>query len=133
LIGSDLSARMIARARQRAIYDELYCEDLLATLAREREVDLVVAADVFIYVGALDATFAACAAALRSGGRLAFSVERAEGTGFVLLPTLRYAHADAYVRGLAGTHALAIERAEPSILRVDKGAPIHGTLYLLRR
>jgi predicted TPR repeat methyltransferase len=133
LVGSDLSPRMIARARQRGIYDELHCEDLVATLTRARDVDLIVAADVFIYVGALEATFAACAAALRPGGTLAFSVERSESADFVLQPTLRYAHADAYLRRLAAAHELAVERAERSVLRVDHGQPVHGELYVLRK
>ena len=132
LVGSDLSPRMITRARQRAIYDELHCEDLLATLARARDVDLIVAADVFIYVGALDATFAACATALRPSGLLAFSIERSGGDDVVLQPTLRYAHSETYVLGLATTHGFTLERAEPSILRVDNGQPVHGVLYLFR-
>ena len=132
LVGSDLSPRMVARAAQRGIYDELHCEDLVATLARAREVDLIVAADVFIYVGALEATFAAGAAALRPGGTLAFSVEHAESEAFVLQPTLRYAHGDAYIRRLAAAHDLAVERAERSILRVDNGQPVHGALFVLR-
>lgn len=133
LVGSDLSPRMLTRARERKLYDELHCEDLAATVARARDVDLIVAADVFIYVGALDATFAACAAALRPGGLLAFSVERSDGDDVVLQSTLRYAHSDAYVRGLASQHGLALERAEPSILRVDNGTPVHGILYVMRR
>jgi predicted TPR repeat methyltransferase/Flp pilus assembly protein TadD len=134
LIGSDLSPRMIARARAREIYDELHVEDLTATLARVRDVDLIVAADVFIYVGALDATFAACATALRAGGLLAFSVERSASADVVLQKTLRYAHSDAYIRRLASAHGLAVERAEPAVLRVDNDEqPVHGVLYLLRR
>lgn len=133
LIGSDLSPRMIARARQRAIYDELRVEDLTGTLAREQRVDLIVAADVFIYVGALEATFAACATALRPGGLLAFSVERSSGAAVVLQPTLRYAHAEAYIVGLAKQHSFAIERAEPSVLRIDNGQPVDGVVYVLRR
>ncbi|MBL9014968.1 MAG: tetratricopeptide repeat protein [Myxococcales bacterium] len=131
LIGSDLSARMLARARTRAVYDELHREDLLATLARVQDADVIVAADVFIYVGVLDATFAACATALRPGGRLAFSIEKSEADDVALLTTLRYAHAPAYIERLAAAHGFAIERAEPSVLRVDKDAPIHGLLYVL--
>jgi predicted TPR repeat methyltransferase len=132
-IGSDLSPRMIARARQRGIYDELHVEDLVTTADRAREVDLIVAADVFIYVGVLEATFAACATALRPGGLLAFSVERSDSGPVILQSTLRYAHSDAYIRGLASTHELALERAEPATLRVDNGVDVVGVLYLLRR
>jgi len=133
LIGCDLSQRMVSLARQRAVYDELYCEDLTATLARANDVDLIVAADVFIYVGVLEATFAACALSLRPGGLLAFSVERGDGDDVALQPTLRYTHPDAYILGLASTHGLVLERAEPSILRVDNGQPVPGVLYVLRR
>ncbi len=132
LIGVDLSARMVALARQRGIYDELHCEDQLVTLARMTEIDLIVAADVFIYIGVLEATFAACAAALRAGGLLAFSIERSERDTVVLQPTLRYAHSDAYIHDLAISHGLAIERVEPTILRSNDQVPTHGVCYLLR-
>jgi len=130
LVGSDLSPRMVSRARQRQVYDELHVEDLAATLARTRDADLIVAADVFLYVGALDATLAACAQALRPGGLLAFSVERSDGEDVKLQPTLRYSHADAYVRGLAAPNGFAIERAEQTTLRIDNGTPIEGLLYV---
>ncbi len=133
LIGSDLSKRMIARARQREIYDELYVEELAATLARARDVDLIVAADVFIYVGALEATFAGSAGALRSGAWFAFSIERSDGGDVVLQPTLRYAHGAAYIAGLATAHGFSIARAEPSVIRIDRGNPVAGVHYLLRR
>ena len=133
LIGSDLSTRMIARARERGIYDELHVEDLATTLARARDVDLIVAADVFVYVGALDATFAACAGALRSSGLFAFSIERSGGNDVVLQPTLRYAHGGAYIAGLASTHGFVVARSEPSIIRIDRGKPVDGVIYLLRR
>lgn len=133
LIGSDLSPRMIVKARQRGIYDELYAEDLVATLGRARDVDLVVAADVVIYLGDLEPTFAACATALRPGGLFAFSIERGENTDVELLSTLRYAHAPAYIERLAAQHGFAVERAQDSVLRVDKEQPVHGVLYALRR
>lgn len=133
LIGADLSPRMIARARQRAIYDALHVEDLTATLTRERDLDLIIAADVFIYVGVLDAVFAACAAALRSGGLLAFSTERSETGDLVLDATLRYSHSDDYVRRLASTHGLAVVTTELATLRVEEGRPVQGQLYVLRR
>jgi len=134
LIGSDLSPRMIDHARARGIYDELHVEDLIATLGRAHaDVDLIVAADVFIYVGALEAAFAAAAAALHPGGVLAYSTERSPGDDVALLPSLRYAHADAYLARLAGAHGFTVVRAEPSILRVDHGDPIAGTLHVLVR
>ena len=135
LIGSDLSARMIDIAGKRGVYDELRVEALLATLARARArpVELVVAADVFIYVGALEATFAACAAALAPGGLFAFSTERWDGDGFRLRTTCRYAHADGYIRALASDTGFAVDQAREIVVRTDNKEPIPGFAYLLRR
>ncbi len=134
LVGSDLSTRMIEVAAKRAVYDELHAEDLLVTLGRaDASVDLIVAADVLVYVGALEALFVACAAALRSGGWFTFSTESHDGEGVKLLPTLRYAHADAYIRELAGRAGFAIAGSREAVLRSDHGKPIIGALYLLRR
>jgi predicted TPR repeat methyltransferase len=132
LIGSDLSPRMIELARVRGIYDELYAEDLSVTLARAKA-DVIVAADVFVYVGALETTFAACAAALRDGGWLAFSTERHDGTGVKLRTSLRYAHADAYIRDLAASAGFAVVDQRHDQLRIDHGQPIAGTLWALQR
>lgn len=134
LIGSDLSPRMVEIARKRGVYDELHVEDLVATLRRgAADVDLVVAADVFIYVGALDGAFAAAAHALRPGGLFCFSTERGDGDGFRLLPTRRYAHGDAYIRALADRHGFAVRDARETVLRIEHGVPVPGVLYLLVR
>ncbi len=133
LIGSDLSPRMIVRARERALYDELYVEDLRATLERVRDADLVVAADVLIYLATLDTTFAACAAALRPGGLLAFSTEVGEGDDIALQDTFRYRHSEAYIRRLADAHGFAAERLEPTTLRMENDTPVRGILNVFRR
>jgi len=131
LVGSDLSPRMVEVARARGVYDELHVDDLVATLRGATDIDLVVAADVFIYVGALDAPFGAASAALRAGGLFAFSTEHCEGNGYQLLPTCRYAHSEGYIRELAQRHGLAIRAARETELRVDHGVPVSGQLYLL--
>jgi len=131
LVGSDLSPRMVELARRRGVYDELHVEDLIATLGRTANADLIVAADVFIYVGALDAAFAAAARGLRPDGLFAFSTERGDGDGFRLLPTRRYAHGDGYIRALAARHGFAIHDAADTVLRIEQGAPIAGMLYVL--
>jgi predicted TPR repeat methyltransferase len=137
LIGSDLSPRMIDIARRRGIYDELHVEDLAATLRRAAAggattaADLVVAADVFIYVGALDDAFRLTAAALRPGGLFAFSTERDDGDGFRLRRSSRYAHADAYVRDLAARHRFTAVASRDTVLRIEHTEPVAGQLHLL--
>jgi predicted TPR repeat methyltransferase len=102
LVGVDLSAQMLARARARGIYDRLIQSDLLPALADARgSFDLVLAADVLVYLGELAPLFTAVRQALRPGGRFAFTVELAEGTGYRVLPTIRFTHSRAYVEELA--------------------------------
>lgn len=58
--------------------------------ATSRRYDLVVAADVFIYVGALEQVFDGVARVMPTGGRFCFSVELADaGHDLVLRPSLR--------------------------------------------
>jgi len=72
VVGVDLSPNMIDLARQRKVYTELHCADLMTVLADEAArhacYDVVTAADVFIYVGKIDAAVAAIRRVLRPGG-----------------------------------------------------------------
>jgi predicted TPR repeat methyltransferase len=63
LVGVDLSPGMLARASERKLYDRLVTSDIIDAL-RDTECawDLVLSADVFIYVGALEARRCAPAA-----------------------------------------------------------------------
>ena len=71
--------------------------------------DLVVSADVFIYVGELEATFDGVARVIEPGGVFCFSVELApDEQDFVLRPSQRYAHSERYLRALALRHGFEI-------------------------
>ncbi len=133
LTGIDVSANMLEKARQRQIYDQLLCGDAAQVLqAQDRQFDLALAADVFIYVGELSPIFRAVRAALRAGGLFGFSVEAAEQGDFVLLSTLRYAHSIGYLRRLAEQHRFAVELIEPQVIRRDAGADVAGYLAVMR-
>jgi predicted TPR repeat methyltransferase len=130
LIGVDLSAAMIAKARETRLYDELKVGDAVAFLATSaaRGADLVVAADVFGYVGDLDAVFAAAARALGNGGRLAFSVETHEGDGYRLGPAMRFTHSAPYVRETAIHAGLRELLLAPVSIRREAGLETPGLL-----
>jgi predicted TPR repeat methyltransferase len=100
--------------------------------------DLVAAADVFVYLGALGAVFADTARVLRPGGWFAFSVESPAGddesaSGFALQPTGRYAHRAAYLEGLLHRHGLATHSCEDVVLRKQSNPPGSGQLWLARK
>lgn len=135
LDGVDLSAPMLAKARTLAVYDDLVQGDLLEDLRqREPGYDLLLAADVFIYVGALEQVFAQAARVLLPGGVFCFSVEQAaDGEGCALRPSLRYAHSDGYIRALAQRSGLGVIDARAAPIREDQRVPVPGLYFWLRR
>lgn len=135
LVGVDLSPRMIAKARQRAIYSDLIVGDVLQPLQRsEATYDLIIATDVFVYIGDLSPVFMASAQALRAGGLFAFSIERAvDGAAYQLHPTGRYAHAIDYINGLAHDAGLQPLTTEHVVLRKEQDKPVDGVIVVLRK
>ena len=133
LLGVDLSQHMLAQARAAGLYDELVCADIGAYLDdRKAGFDLVVAADVLVYFGKLDTLFAQVRAALRPGGWFCFSTEAGAQSGYVLLPSSRYAHSLAYLQRLAREHGFELAEAEPAVVRNENGAGVSGCLVVLR-
>jgi predicted TPR repeat methyltransferase len=102
LDGVDLSPLMLAKARERDIYDSLLAADLETVLAEEASTyDLILAADTLVYLGDLASIFAGASHRLKPGGFFLFTVERNEGDGYVLGPKRRWRHAESYLRELA--------------------------------
>ncbi|SNT34866.1 Predicted methyltransferase, contains TPR repeat [Noviherbaspirillum humi] len=101
--GVDISQAMLEQAGRLGIYRHLAHDDIAAFLDKEKEAaDLIVAADVFIYVGDLSRIFPAVRRLLTPGGCFAFTVEESKaGNDLQLQPSLRYAHSEAYIRQLA--------------------------------
>lgn len=136
LVGLDLSPRMIDKARARMLYDDLIVGDLLDWLAKPRDPDfnLVVAADVFNYLGDLTLLFQRMANVLRPGGYLLFSIETARiDTGdYVLDATGRYQHRAGHIYTLATAANLVMEKQVDTSLRREKGVDVAGTLFLFR-
>jgi predicted TPR repeat methyltransferase len=138
LVGVDLAAGMLERARRRGVYDELVEGELGDfLLARPGAFDLIIAADTLIYFGALEEPLAAAAAALRPGGRFGFTLEaggEAGGkAGYRLATSGRYQHAEGYVRRSLAAAGLTPIRIERATLRTEAGQPVGGLLVLAER
>jgi len=134
LVGVDLSPRMLERAGERSVYDELHCIDLVVYLREHpREFDLFCAADVFIYFGDLSAPLAALSRSLRPGGTVVFSVEQdKQADAFRLRDSGRYGHAlDYVVRTLeqAGFEGIS---SEAVVVRRESALPVWGYLLFAR-
>jgi predicted TPR repeat methyltransferase len=123
---------MLAKAAERNVYAQLVQADIVDFLREHPTAfDLVMAADVLIYLGDLAGLFEALAGALRPGGYFAFSVEVA-ANGWTVLPSGRFAHADAYVRDLAASGFEVLEH-EVTMLRREGAGTASGGLYVMRR
>ena len=134
LTGVDLSANMLEKARTRGAYDALVQGDVLAFLAQSPEsFDLVVAADVFVYVGALDEVFRLLAARMPAGAGFCFTVEESTGAELELRASLRYAHSEQGIRRLAAQHGFAVTAMEQRPVREDQRVPIAGLFFGLER
>jgi predicted TPR repeat methyltransferase len=132
LTGVDVSQNMLDFAAGHRVYDRLVRDDLVSFLdGHAKTLDLVVAADVFIYVGALEAVFPAVRRALRHGGHFAFSVESDEGNGFSLRDSRRYAHSIDYLRRLAAGNGFVERSLTPVPIRLADGKGIPGYIVVL--
>lgn len=134
LAGFDLSPRMVEKARARGLYDELWVAELTAGLAaRPGTWDLVVAADVLVYLGDLHPVMAAAAAALAPGGRFAFTGEVTDGDGFRLHEGRRYAHSLPHLHAALAAAGLTLELLEEHQPRWEKGRPVPGFLGVVAK
>lgn len=149
LIGADLSAGMIEQAERKGVYDRLDVADLLHALATETACDmtapgavaddfalpgfdLILAADVFVYVPDLAPVARAAARRLEPNGLFAFTLETYDGDGFTLGPALRYAHGAAHVRSALQGAGLAVDHFEPACCRTERGVPVDGLVVVAR-
>ena len=134
LAGVDLSEAMIAQASTKGLYDRLVAKDLADMLGDEAAsgatYNLVIAADVFVYVSDLRPAVEKIARILAPDGLLAFTVETFCGEGVKLLPTLRYAHSEAYIRGALDAAGLAALRFAAASVRSEKGMPVEGLVVV---
>jgi predicted TPR repeat methyltransferase len=135
LRGVDLSPAMLEIARARNVYDSLDVAELVEALRAEAgSLDLVLGADVFVYLGDLSPVFGAAATALRPSGLFAFSVEaELEGDGYALDTTRRYVHTLPYLERLAARYDFEIEGADIATLRMQAKQPVDGYIVVLRR
>ena len=134
MVGVDLSPAMIAQADAKRLYDRLVTANIADFLAGEiatgSRYQLVLAADVFVYVNDLKPIIAAVARLLAPDGLLAFTVETHAGSGIKLLPTLRFAFGEAYLRASIADAGLTPLEIAAAAVRTEKGVPVDGLVVV---
>src|SRR5690606_2617326 len=115
------------------IYDQLDKADLHDFSHGGPRPDLVTAADVFMYLGALEGIFSTVSRLLSEDGLFAFSVEElAVGDSFGLRLSRRYAHSEAYLHralSASGLEAISVRREN---IRDDRKEPVGGLIVVAR-
>ena len=132
LVGVDLSENMLSIARNKNCYDELILADGVNALTSFFEIDLIIAADVFTYMGDLRAIFLRAHDCLSKEGLFIFTVEKTHDQDFVLQETIRYAHSKKYLETLSADTHFTIAQIDNIILREQKNKPVEGYLVVLK-
>jgi len=133
LIGVDLASAMLAEAHGRGLYDELVQAEMIAYLEQSQATaDLIVAADVFTYVGDLLPALSAARRSLKPDGFVIFTTETSAGSrGYELDRSRRFRHSTVYVENLAKQQGFAC-KSQSVQLRVEPSGPVLGTLFELQ-
>lgn len=134
LTGVDLSDQMLARAAALGVYDQLVGADIVEYLrGTDQRHDLVLATDVFVYVGDLEPVFSAVRQLIDPAGMFCFSVELADpdSAGLQLQASSRYAHSQPYVLALAARHGFRVVTMVKDVIRQSEDGPINGVFVYL--
>jgi predicted TPR repeat methyltransferase len=135
LSGCDLSRAMLQEARAKQIYDQLDWDEGVHALKEQKTgaLDLVTAADVLVYIGALTDLFEAVHHALKIGGLFAFTTQACGGERFIIGDDLRSAHSEIYLRTQARQAGFEILAFEAVSVRQDRDQAVRGWLCVLRK
>jgi predicted TPR repeat methyltransferase len=137
LAGVDLSSKMIEEARGKGVYDALMAGDIAQFLSQQHaagsSADLIIAADVFAYIGDVGAVCAAVARVLAPSGLFGFTVETHAGEGAIVGAKMRYQHGEAFVRGAVADAGMIIRRLDAVSTRNENRVPVPGLLVIAVR
>lgn len=134
LNGIDLSRKMLAIASSKKIYNQLIEADLTEALQADTNYyQLIIASDVFPYLGDLEEILSLCRARLTREGLLAFSVENLKGDAYKLQTTLRYTHAPQYIHRMVAKIGFSILLENAVIGRYQENQPLTMRVFILRQ
>lgn len=130
--GIDLSPRMLEQAKATGLYSELQVADAVQGLTGKTaaSADLILAADVTIYLLDLAPLLREAARVLQPGGLLAFTSETHAADGVILGEGLRYAHSPAYVRDAIAGAGLRLLQLVDASARNESNVAVPGLVVV---
>lgn len=134
LTGVDISAKMLAQAKDKAIYDKLVEAELVTFLQQDKQFyQLAVAADVLPYLGQLETLFATVHQHLTEEGLFIFTHEISETSPWQLLASARFSHHPGYIKTLCDQHGFQIVDQEKVVARHQDGQGLDVMMYAIQR
>jgi len=146
LIGVDVSEEMLKIAAQKNIYAELQQDTIENALANQNDLDLIIAADTFPYIGDLTNIFSLTKKSLKKQSYFAFTVEKlankldlnnesekkSDCTDYILQRTLRFSHSEKYIIKLAENNSFKIILQSSISIRKHHNTMIESFLFILQ-
>jgi predicted TPR repeat methyltransferase len=133
LLGVDLSEKMVSYAQKSGFYNEVTCGDIVSMLAAQKSgsFDLLIAADVLVYISELEPLFTQAKRSLGVTGLFTFTAQSMPSAGYQLGPDMRYHHSAEYITQTARTAGLVVESLVECVTRFDAGKPVQGFVVIL--
>jgi predicted TPR repeat methyltransferase len=100
---------------------------------REFDSDLILAADLLVYIGDLTPLFLKVARVLAVDGLFAFTAESQGDDAYVIGSEMRYAHSRSYVEKTASQAGLSVRLLKPDSTRSNKGVAVPSLIVVLLR
>lgn len=136
IVGVDISTNMIEETRKKKIYTTLYINDIHDFLVENtKKFDLILAADVFIYIGDLHAIFSSIRGSLESKGYFVFTIELStqnNTSDHQLAKSGRFSHTLEYIEFLCKKVGFDIVDKEEIVLRQEKDTGQKGIVFTLK-
>ncbi|MAA78710.1 MAG: hypothetical protein CL916_05580 [Deltaproteobacteria bacterium] len=132
IFGLDLSPLMIQEAEKKDVYTQLFLEDIFSVCDLEiPQLDLIIAADVLVYVGDLAPLFTILAQKILKKGYLLFSVEEC-CDGFILGSEARFLHSLSHIYSSLPP-SIEIVATKRAPLRKNNEEWVEGLLLLAQK
>jgi len=134
LVGVDISSKMVEIAQDKGLYTDLFVESIDHYLTRcEARFDLVIAADVLIYIGQLESTFQQIFDVMEDGGLFIFSVEHGADQGVELNPSGRFSYSRDYIDQCLTAVGFRAVKVEATPLRMEGSSEVSGLIFSLQK
>lgn len=134
LTGVDIAEKMIARAKEKNIYDLLVCSELIDFLRKDKnDYDLAVAADVLPYFGNLDDIFNSINQHLKQEGYFIFTTEISTTTPWKLESSARFSHQPEYIESLINKYQFHLIKQEKIPGRTQNKQVLEVMLYCIKK